>query len=181
MRQRIAIAYLNGALGDASRNKRSRIRYAQKYPEWLETLQRLLAEIGSASWIYREGKQRQVFILETCCPYLDFACDAERLETHDEKIAYIKGFFDAEGGVPRRADAKFYIQLVQKDQGKIEKLARVLSTLSIKTGKVHNPSVHVDPEYWRVFVSTSSHFAFARIIGSLHPIKGPILQTRMKI
>ncbi len=180
-RQRIALAYLNGALGDASRNKKSRTRYVQKYPAWLTTLQQLLTEVESASWIYREGKQRSVFALETCCPYLDFACDGERLKTHDEKIAYLKGFFDAEGGVPHGAHAKFYIQLVQKDRMKIEKLARMLSTLGIKTGKVHNPSVRVDPEYWRVFISTSSHFAFAKIIGSLHPIKGPILQTRMKI
>lgn len=180
-RQCVALAYLNGALGDASRNKKSRIRYAQKYPGWLMTLQRMLAEIEAASWIYKEGKQRSVFTLETCCPFLDFACDGERLGTRDERIAYIQGFFDAEGGVPHRADAKFYIQLVQKDRLKIEKLARMLGVLGIKTGKVHNPSVRVDPEYWRVFVSTDSHRAFARTIGSYHPIKGPILHARMKI
>lgn len=180
-RQRIALAYLNGALGDASRNKKSRIRYVQKYPEWLNTLQQLLKEVGAASWIYQEGKQRSVFALETCCSHLNFACDGERLETQDEKTAYIRGFFDAEGGVPHGATAKFYIQLVQKDRLKIEKLALMLNTLGIRTGKIHNPSVRVDPEYWRVFISTQSHRAFARIIGSHHPIKGPILRTRMKI
>lgn len=180
-RQRIALAYLNGALGDASRNKKSRIRYAQKYPEWLELLKQLLAELGTASWIYKEGKDRQVFILETCSPYLDFACNGERLGLRDERVAYIQGFFDAEGGVPHGAQAKFYIQLVQKDRLKIEKLARMLRTLGIETGAIHNPSVRVDPEYWRVFVSTRSHRAFARTIGSLHPVKGPILHARMKI
>lgn len=180
-RQRIALAYLNGALGDASRNKKSRIRYAQKYPRWLETLQQLLAEIGSASWIYKEGRQRQVFILETCCPYLDFACIGECLESREEKIAYIQGFFDAEGGVPHKDNARFYIQLVQKDKQKIEMLVRMLTELGISTGIVHNPSVRVDPEYWRVFISTRSHRAFAQIIGSCHPVKGLILQKRMKI
>lgn len=180
-RQRIALAYLNGALGDASRNKRSRIRYAQKYPEWLRMLQQLLAELEAKSWMYKEGKQRSVFVLETCCPHLNFACNGERLETRDERIAYLQGFFDAEGGVPHGIHARFYIQLVQKDRPKVEMLARMLDTLTIKTGVVHNPSARVDPEYWRVFVSTRSHAAFAQIIGSRHPVKGPILQTRMKI
>lgn len=180
-RQRIALAYLNGALGDASRNKKSRIRYVQKHPEWLKTLQQQLEVLKAASWIYREGKQRSVFALETCSPYLDFACDGQRLKTRNERIAYIRGFFDAEGGVPHKANAKFYIQLVQKDKTKIEKLARMLDVLGIKTGKIHNPSVRVDPEYWRVFISMSSHRAFARIVGSWHPVKGPILQKRMKI
>jgi intein/homing endonuclease len=180
-RQRVALAYLNGALGDASRNKKSRVRYAQKYPEWLAMLQQLLAELGEASWIYKEGKQRSVFVLETCSPFLDFACDGERLETRDERIAYIQGFFDAEGGVPHSASARFYIQLVQKDRPKIEMLVRMLTSLGISTGVVHNPSVRVDPEYFRVFISTRSHAAFAQIIGSRHPVKGPILQMRMKI
>jgi intein/homing endonuclease len=180
-RQRIVLAYLNGALGDASRNKKSRIRYAQKYPKWLELLQQLLAELGSASWIYKEGKDRQVYVLETCCSYLDFDCNEDDLELREEKIAYIRGFFDAEGGVPHSENAKFYIQLVQKDRPKIEMLSRMLTSLDISTGAIHNPSVRVDPEYWRVFISTRSHRAFAQIIGSWHPVKGLILQSRMKI
>jgi intein/homing endonuclease len=179
--QHIALAYLNGALGDASRGKGNRIRYTQKYPQWLSVLKSKLAELGSASWIYKEGKQRSVFALETCCTSLDFACDGERLETRDERIAYLRGFFDAEGGVPHRASSKFYIQLVQKNRKKIETLARMLASLDVKTGALHNPSVRVDPNYWRIFVSTESHRAFARIIGSWHPVKGPILLTRMKI
>jgi len=144
-------------------------------------LQQLLAELEAKSWIYKEGKQRSVFVLETCFPSLDFACNGERLETRDERIAYIQGFFDAEGGVPHGAQARFYIQLVQKDRPKIEMLVRMLDTLGIKTGVVHNPSVRVDPEYWRVFISTRSHAAFSQIIGSQHPVKGPILHMRMKI
>lgn len=180
-RQRIALAYLNGALGDASRGQGSRIRFTQKYREWLELIQQLLLVIGSRSWIYQEGKQRSVFALETCCPHLDFFCSSKDLLTQDEKIAFIKGFFDAEGGVPHIKTAKFYIQLVQKDRPIIEELKMMLEQLGISTGTIHNPSVRVDPEYWRIFVSTRSHAAFMQIIGSWHPKKGEILTSRMKI
>ena len=120
-------------------------------------------------------------MLEICCPYLDFLCNGESLESRDERIAYIRGFFDAEGGVPHKTSARFYIQFVQKNRPKTEMIVRTLGTFGIKIGLIHNPSVRVDPEYWRVFVSTCSHRIFAEQIGSYHPIKGPILKKRMKI
>ena len=49
LRQRIVLAYLNGALGDASRNKKTRIRYTQKYLKWLQTLQSMFEEINVSS------------------------------------------------------------------------------------------------------------------------------------
>lgn len=174
-------AYLQGALHDASLNKGRRYRFTQSDVRWLDVLKQALEALGYASWIYREGKTRHVYTLETLAPFLDFALDPLVLSGGIEQVAYIRGFFDAEGGIPRIPGAKFYIQLVQKDRDKIEKLVHMLDSLGISTGKVHNPSVRVDPEYWRVFVSTQSHCAFARTIGSWHPRKVAIFRERMMI
>ena len=57
------IAYLNGALGDASLNKGKRIRFSQKNKQWLINLQSLLKKINCNSWIYKEGKHRSIYVL----------------------------------------------------------------------------------------------------------------------
>ncbi len=98
-----------------------------------------------------------------------------------ERAAYVRGFFDAEGGIPRKEDSVFYIQLVQKDRSKIENLKQILLEMGIHTGKIHNPSVRVDPDYWRMFVATRSHKVFAQIINSWHPRKAETFQRRMMI
>jgi hypothetical protein len=173
-------AYLQGALHDATLNKGKRYRFTQKGTVWLSFLKEMFHKLGYKSWIYREGK-REVYTLETLTPFLDFKFDPLALKTVVEQKAYIKGFFDAEGGVPHEAHAKFYIQLVQKDKVKIEKIASLLNSMSIQTGKIHNPSVRVDPDYWRVYVRSISHKDFALIIGSAHPLKAKIFRKRMMI
>ena len=173
-------AYLHGAMHDASLNKKRRIRFGQKYPEWLDTLKGLLESLGVNSWMYKEGKDRDYYILETVCKDLRFTFNPITLKTIGEKIAYVRGFFDAEGGIPRTND-EFYIQLVQKNFRKMEILKKILVDLGIECGKIHNPSKRVDPHYWRFFVSRKSHKEFASIIGSWHPIKAKIFSQRMMI
>ena len=92
-----------------------------------------------------------------------------------------RGFFDAEGGIPRKENATFYIQLVQKNKPKLERLKEILLQAGIASGKIHNPSVRVDPEYWRFFIATRSHKEFATLIGSWHPRKSEIFKRRMVI
>jgi intein-encoded DNA endonuclease-like protein len=174
------LAYLHGALHDASRNKRTRIRFAQKYPEWLTLLQYLLKDIGCNSWIYKEGKNRNVYVLETTCRELDFNFNPLTLKSQREKIMYVRGFFDAEGGIPH-TDGAFYIQLVQKNHAKIEAIKQLLEDLGIESGKIHNPSYRVDPDYWRIFIRRSDHILFAKQIGSWHPVKQEIFRKRMMI
>jgi len=174
------LAYLNGALHDASLNKGKRIRFVQKDIRWLETLQSLLKSIGYNAWMYKEGKTRNLYVLETLCPKLDFKCNPLAYQNQKEKAAYIKGFFDAEGGIPRTQD-RFYIQLVQKNYEKIAALKTILNAMGIMVGKIHNPSKRIDPNYWRIFILVNSHRLFAQTIGSLHPIKAEIFRHRMKI
>ncbi len=173
-------AYLHGAMHDATLNKGNRVRFGQKYPKWLETLKDLLCLVEVNSWIYKEGKDRNLYILETVCKDLDFAFDPKNLSTKGEKIAYIRGFFDAEGGIPHNNE-EFYIQLVQKDLRKMEAIKEILIKLGISCGKIHNPSIRVDPDYWRFFISRKSHREFASIIGSWHPVKSEIFSQRMMI
>lgn len=172
-------AYLQGALHDAYR-RRNRIRFSQKGTEWLMVLKELLEHLGHKSWMYREGS-RDVYDLETTAGFLDFRFDPRLLKTNEEKASYIRGFFDAEGGIPHNRDAIFYIQLVQKDREKMQVLKKLLQSLGIETGVLHNPSRRVDPNYWRCFVRTASHANFAKVIGSWHPMKKARLKERMMI
>jgi len=174
-------AYFLGALHDGTFSSNKRFRISQKGTEWLKVLRRLLKEIGYNSWIYKEGSERKVYVLETLANFLDFKFDPLRLKNKEEKVGYIRGFFDAEGGIPKNSKARFYIQLVQNDKEKLKKLKILLNELGIKTGKIHNPSQSVDPDYWRMYVLADSQKSFLIKIASWHPRKIKTLRKRMKI
>lgn len=179
---KVTEAYFHGLLGDATHSRLHRTwRIAQKEREWLKKLQRFLKQLGYKSWIYREGKERSLYILETTAEFLFNGFDSERLVNEQEKVAYVRGYFDAEGGVPKSSKARFYVQFVQKNKKELETVQRFLQDLGIESGKIHNPSVRVDPDYWRFFVRARSYQKFIDRIGSWHPRKQKILQSRMKI
>ncbi len=165
-------AYLQGALHDGTFNKRNqRFRFSQLGTEWLEVLKICLNNTGNSSWIYQEGKTRKVFVLETLAKFLNVKFDPLTLVTEAEKSSYIRGFFDAEGGIPKNPNSLFYIQLVQKDRLKLEKIKQILNEFRIVTGMIHNPSVKVDPSYFRMFVLSGSRAKFIEKIGTWHPRK----------
>ncbi len=176
-------AYFQGAIHDGTFNKHNkRTRIAQKNVEWLKILKRLLADIRISSWIYKEGKDRNMHVLETCAAFLNFRFNPRTLKTNKEKSAYVRGFFDAEGGIPQNIKSRFYIQLVQNNKTKLQHLKQILKSLGVETGIIHNPSKNVDPDYWRMFVLAGSLKEFIRKINSWHPRKQEILRERwMKI
>jgi intein-encoded DNA endonuclease-like protein len=174
-------AYLLGALHDGTFSSNKRFRISQLGIDWLKILQGLFKKLGYNSWIYKEGKYRKVYVLETLADFLDFNFNPLELKTEEEKIGYVKGFFDAEGGIPKDEKARFYIQLVQNNKEKLEKLKVLLNNLGIKTGKIHNPSQSVDPDYWRMYVLAESQQTFLTKIGSLHPRKIKTLERRKMI
>ncbi len=92
-----------------------------------------------------------------------------------------RGYFDADGGVPRDPEARFYVQLVQKDLPDLERVRMILESLGVRCGRIHNPSIRVDPDYWRFYVLSASHEDFIRRVGSWHPRKRQLLEARMKI
>jgi len=148
---------------------------------WLSRLRDLFTAIGFKSWMYQEGKSREVHVLETTARFLNTEYDPDLLKTRAEQIAYVRGYFDAEGGMPQSPDARFYIQFTQKDRVELEKVKAILEELGIRCGEIHNPSTEADPEYWRFYVLAKSHKAFAELVGSWHPRKEGILKQRMKI
>ena len=174
-------AYLLGALHDGTFSSNKRFRISQVGTDWLKILQGLFRKLGYNSWIYKEGKYRRVYVLETLADFLDFNFNPLKLETDDEKIGYVKGFFDAEGGIPKDEKARFYIQLVQNDREKLVKIKEILNGLKIETGKIHNPSYSVDPDYWRMYIPAKSQQSFLKKIGTWHPRKIKTLKRRMVI
>jgi len=175
-------AYLLGALHDGTFNRyNQRYRFAQLGTDWLLVLKHCLLLTGNTSWIYREGKNRGVYVLETKAKFLDIKYDPSELVSPEEKVSYLRGFFDAEGGIPRNSLARFYIQLVQKDKVKLEKLKHILTSLGIHSGRIHNPSFRVDPNYFRMFIPKKSQETFLITIGSWHPRKINTLQKRVMI
>ena len=122
-------AYLLGAARDATFNRLHRtLRFAQSDVRWLIVLKILLLRLGSRSWIYREGC-RNVWVLETT-----WRLPRDRqLATLGEKSAFVRGYFDTEGGVPRRPGARFYIQLVQKDRLDLSHVRQLLEELGGRT------------------------------------------------
>jgi hypothetical protein len=173
---REARAYLQGALRDGTFNRiHNTVRISQSDRSWLTGLGILFSKLGSRSWIYREGA-RNVWVIESTC----------RLEkgptvcSDREKAAFARGYFDAEGGIPRDPRVRFYIQFVQKDRSDLEAVRRCLADLDIGCGRIHNPSVRVDPEYWRFYVLGASHEDYIRRVASWHPRKRLLLETRLE-
>jgi hypothetical protein len=168
-------AYLAGALRDGTFNRtHGTWRIAQSDRAWLAVIGCLIGRLGRRSWMYREGS-RKVWVLETKCD-LTFV---PVLGTSRDAIAFVRGYFDAEGGTPRHPDARFYIQLTQKDREDLEGVKRILEDVGIRCGRVHNPSARVDPNYWRFYVLSESRQSFIRTIRSWHPRKRRLFEARL--
>ena len=175
-------AYLLGLLGDATYNKQHKTwRITQANQMWLLTLKDIFTRLGYKSWIYQEGKCRKVYALETTAKFLTKEINPRTLGTLAERKAYVRGYFDAEGGVPREATHWMYIQFSQKNKDELKVLSEILEKIGIRCGKIHCPSSRIDPDYWRFFIARQSHQDFIQKIGSWHPRKYRILQLRVKI
>ena len=167
-------AYLLGALHDGTA-RRLTYRIVQKDRVYIEFLVKEIKRLGRKAWMYQEGKTRNLYVVEFSRAFLkDFV-----IESSQDKIDYIRGYFDAEGGVSRSPKVRYYLYFAQKNLRDLMQIKQWLEELGIKCGSIHNPSKKADPNYWRFFISIKSYEKFAEIIGSWHPIKGHFL--RMKI
>ena len=167
-------AYLLGALHDGTVRKLT-YRIVQKDQEYIKFLVEKIKKLGLNAWMYKEGKTRSLYVAEFSKSFLkDFV-----IESNQDKIDYIRGYFDAEGGIPRSPKVRYYIYFAQKNLEDLKQVKDWLEQLGIKCGSIHNPSRNVDPNYWRFFISIQSYEKFAKIISSWHPIKSRFL--RMKI
>jgi LAGLIDADG-like domain len=171
-----ARAYLHGAVHDATISQRHRtVRFGQSDEWWLEVLRVLIARLGRRAWTYREGRSRRFWILETS---VDVLAERPTFSKSGERLAYARGYFDSEGGMPHDPSARFYVQFVQKNQADLEELRAFLETEGIGCGRLHNPSRHRDPDLWRFYVVAASQRSFATRVGSWHPRKLSLLEAR---
>lgn len=167
-------AYLLGVLHDGT-IRRLTYRIVAKDQEFISFLATGIKSLGHNAWTYKEGKDRQLYVVEFSKSLLkDF-----EIANAQDKIDYIRGYFDAEGGISRNPNVRYYIYFAQKDFSDLEQVKKYLEDFGIKCGLTHNPSKRADPEYWRFFISAKSYEKFAELIGSWHPIKSQFL--RMKI
>ncbi|MGH2828345.1 MAG: LAGLIDADG family homing endonuclease [Actinomycetota bacterium] len=164
-------------LRDGTFNRSHRTwRLAQANVEWLEIVQQVLARVRAKGWIYREGSCRSVWVLET-----SFRPDGLRPEAFVPPAvdrAFARGYFDAEGGIPKDSRARFYVQLTQKDRDDLADLRRRFERLGLNCGRLHVPSASADPDYWRFYVSARSRHRFIQEVSSWHPLKRGLLELR---
>lgn len=167
-------AYLLGALHDGT-VRRLTYRIGQKDRAYIEFLVKGIKKLGQNAWMYKEGKIRNLYIAEFSKSFLkDFV-----IESNQDKIDYIRGYFDAEGGVSRNPEVRYYLYFAQKNLKDLEQVKGYLQELGIICGLTHNPSKRSDPDFWRFFISVKSYEQFAKIIRSWHPVK--VKYLRMKI
>jgi hypothetical protein len=175
-------AYLQGALKDGTRNDLHKtFRFGQSDRRWLEFLRDLLGVLGRRGWIYKEGRERNFWVLETTAPFLSTKFVADDLVGTDQGLDYVRGYFDAEGGMPKTPSSRLYLYYGQKDRKSLETVMGILSSWSIEVGRIHNPSQAADPDYWRFYIRAASHQRFMSLVGSWHPRKRALIETRMKI
>ena len=166
--------YLLGLLHDATERKTT-YRIATKSKDFSDFLVKGIKSLGMSAWNYKEGKNRDLWITEFSKSLLKNT----KIVAKQNKIDYVRGYFDAEGGISKHSSVRFYIYFCQKDKKDLIEVKRYLEEIGISCGAMHNPSYKIDPNYWRFFVRAKSYSKFAKIIGSDHPEK--IAFLRMKI
>lgn len=172
-----AVAYMCGAMHDGTRSALHRtIRISQSSKGWLCVLERVLAKSGSRCWSYREGS-REMWVVEA----VDRLPTLGHLKDPTEQVAYVRGYFDAEGGFPRSPAARSYVQFAQKNFDDLAEVKSYLQGLGIRCGSIHNPSVRVDPNYWRFYVAAASQRDFLQLVRPWHPRKRGSMQIRFAL
>lgn len=170
----LTYAYLLGTLHDATERKTT-YRIGTKNYQYCLYIKRGILNLGHRAWVYKEGKNRKLWIVEFSRKFLS----EFKLRSRQDKIDYIRGYFDTDGGISKSSSVRFYLYFAQKDQQDLLQVRSFLQELNISCGKMHNPSKKVDPDYWRFYISAKSISDFAKIVGSAHPGKQRLL--RMKI
>ncbi|MBU4210641.1 LAGLIDADG family homing endonuclease [Patescibacteria group bacterium] len=169
----ISKSYLLGILHDATERKTT-FRISQKSEIFVKFIAKEIKRLGSGAWVYKEGKNRNVYVVEFSKSFLK----GFKIKTRQDKIDYIRGYFDSEGGIAHHPKVRFYIYFSQKDINDLKEVKQCLKELNISCGKTHNPSKKVDPDYWRFYILSKSYKDFAKIIGSFHPIKNRLLRMK---
>jgi intein-encoded DNA endonuclease-like protein len=155
--------------------RKTTYRIATKSHDFAEVLKNGIKLFGKSAWIYKEGKNRNLWVVEFSKSLLKDV----NLKSKRNKTDFIRGFFDAEGGIAKESKVRFYLYFCQKNKKILSEIKKYLSDLGIKSGVIHNPSKKIDPDYWRFFIRAESYKDFAKIISSSHPEKFAILRVKI--
>ena len=166
-------AYLLGVLHDATERKTT-FRIVQKSKAYIDFLAEGMRSLGQKAWINKGGKDRNLWVVE----FSKFFLKDAKVQSRRQKIDYIRGYFDTDGGVARSPRVRYYLYFAQKDLSDLQEVKSYLKELGIACGKIHNPSSRIDPNYWRFFIRAKSYDNFAKIVGSWHPIKRHFLRMK---
>ena len=161
-------------LHDATERKNT-YRIATKNFNFAKVIREGIIKLNSKVWIYKEGKNRNLWIVKFSKSLLKEV----NVKSKQNKIDYIRGYFDAEGGISQSSKVRFYIYFCQKDKIDLEEVKNYLIELGVSCGVTHNPSKKVDPNYWRFFIRSKSYKYFAKIISSDHPEKIKLLEMKI--
>ena len=173
------LAYLAGALlGDGytykGKKKGMVAVFTQKNYQWLKEIEKIIERNGGKAWIF---KQRNIYVLETRFSELINYNPIKNLQRFQgrEKIEFISGFFDADGGIPKHPERLkpvtpfYYVQFVQKDKRILTVVRNLLESFGIQCGRIHKYDGKKD--IWRFFVRANSLIKFLKMINSRHPEK----------
>ncbi len=147
-------AYLKGILHDGTEREYT-YRISQKNEELIEKIVEMVEDLGFDAWTYEEG-DRGVYVVE----FSKKAVDGLQIRVLEEKREYVRGYFDAEGGVPQNTDARFYIYSAQKNKADLEEVKSFVETLRSKreifTAPAGNPDRTTGVSTSRSRVTTGS-------------------------
>ena len=173
-RQPLTKAYLQGALHDATVRKVT-YRIGASDLSYAKFLKNGIIALGYRAWIYKEGKDRNYYIVEFARSLLD----RFKLKSTQDKIDYIRGYFDTDGAVARSKKVRYYLYFSQKNKKDLSNVRNYLQQLGISCGVIHNPSKKMDDKYFRFFINAKSYSRFAELIGSWHPIKSKYVRVKI--
>lgn len=145
-------AYLLGALGDGCLVHRKHkgeycVEYEQKICSWLSDsiLPRFERLYGKSPEVKQRKSKLYRIRLYSKTAFLELSSAMQNLELLSGESAvvkshFIRGFFDAEGSVPKRkAGTSYRLEIYQKDKSKLELISRLLSSeFGISCNKITN-------------------------------------------
>ncbi|MBI2578360.1 MAG: hypothetical protein HYW26_01470 [Candidatus Aenigmarchaeota archaeon] len=188
------LAYLLGAMRDASidvrKGKNYEIKIAQRETSWLRLLQTLFhKEFEARGTITKHANGTEILRINGRS-YVEKILDISDFETPQEfwdtpkcikeqkvkiQIHYLKGFFDAEGGLPKKPDTakQKYISFSQKNRESLEFIRQVLIDQSCQP-----TNITFCGNVWEFRLTRKNNLLyFCKNIGSWHKDK----QLRLKL
>ena len=179
-------AYLLGALRDASvdvrKGKNYEIKIAQKNRKWLEILQKIISKkFGYEGKITKHRGNYYILritrktVVEKIIELAEITTPQSRWNTPviikkqplEIQKEYVKGFFDAEGGLPKNPKKWKYISFDQKIKEPLEFVRSILLKLGFKP-----TNLTLTSNVWQFRLTRKNDIInFTLQIGSLHPDK----------